>query len=89
MIRRLLFDLLLFLLPFGLYGIYWRLARRNAADPRPHPWLALFVSGLMLVAASFVWWRVTEGAGTEGVYVPPKNVDGRIVPGHVEKKPEP
>lgn len=90
MIRRILFDLLLFLLPFALYAIYWRLARKG--DPvqaaRPHPWAVLFICGLGLVAASFVWLGFTEGdRNKNGVYVPPHSENGRIVPGHIEKKP--
>jgi hypothetical protein len=30
---------------------------------------------------------LTEGESTEGVYIPPHVVDGKIVPGHIEKKP--
>jgi Family of unknown function (DUF6111) len=91
MIRRILFDLLLFLSPFVLYGIYWRLARKGdpAQAQRPHPWALLFICGLVLVAASFVWLGLTEGEGTGGVYVPPHDVNGHVVPGHVEKKPNP
>lgn len=89
MIRRILFDLLLFLLPFALYAIYWRLARKGDPEQaaRPHPWAVLFISGLLLVAASFVWLGLTEGEKGNGVYVPPRSENGRIVPGHIEKKP--
>jgi heme/copper-type cytochrome/quinol oxidase subunit 3 len=89
MIRRLLIDLLLFLLPFALYGIYWRLARKG--DPKqaakPHPWAMLFIAGLALVAASFVWLGLTEGTRGQGVYVPAHTEDGKVVPGRIEKKP--
>jgi hypothetical protein len=39
---------------------------------------------LVLVAASFLIWGITEGSGQQGVYVPPHVEDGRVVPGHVE-----
>jgi heme/copper-type cytochrome/quinol oxidase subunit 3 len=85
MIRRALFEAFLFLLPFALYGAYWRLSKRNEGGPAPaHPWSMLFISGLILVAASFVIWGVTEGSGQQGVYVPPHLENGRVVPGHVE-----
>jgi hypothetical protein len=85
MIRRIAFELLLFLLPFALYGAYLRLAKRDEEAPaRPHPWTILFTSGLVLVAASFLIWGITEGAGQQGVYVAPHVEDGRVVPGHVE-----
>jgi heme/copper-type cytochrome/quinol oxidase subunit 3 len=85
MIRRFLYEVLLFLLPFALYGAYWRLSKRTENEPQPaHPWSILFVSGLVLVAASFVIWGITEGSGRQGVYVPPHVENGRVVPGHVE-----
>ena len=86
MIRRFVYEILLFLLPFALYGLYWRLSGRDRPDAatRRHPWVLLFVAGLLLVIASFVWWAVSEGDPTEGVYVPPHVENGRIVPGHVE-----
>jgi hypothetical protein len=85
MIRRIFFEILLFLLPFGLYGAYWRLAKRDETAPAArHPWTILFTSGLVLVAASFLIWGITEGSGQQGVYVAPHVENGRVVPGHVE-----
>jgi len=84
MIARISFDLLLFLLPFALYAVYLRLRRHDEETPtRQHPWTALFISGLVLVAASFVFWGVFENANQRGVYVPPHLEDGRLVPGRV------
>ena len=88
MIRRFLYEALLFLLPFALYAVYLRLAERDqSASARKHPWTFLFASGLALVAASFVIWGVTEGSGQQGVYVPPHVENGRVVPGHVDAGP--
>ncbi len=85
MIRRFLYEALLFLLPFALYAAYLRLAKQDESDAqRKHPWTFLFASGLVLVAASFLIWGITEGSGQQGVYVPPHVEDGRVVPGHVE-----
>lgn len=85
MIRRIFYEVLLFLLPFALYAAYWRLAKREEVEPRPaHPWTVLFASGLVLVAASFLIWGITEGAGEQGVYVAPHVENGRVVPGRVE-----
>ena len=85
MIRRFLYEALLFLLPFALYGAYLRLAKRVESEGEPrHPWTFLFASGLVLVAASFLIWGITEGSGQQGVYVPPHVEDGRVVPGHVD-----
>ena len=86
MIRRIVYDLLLFLLPFALYGLYWRVsgAERGA---RSHPWTLLFIAGLLLVIASFVLWGLTDGESRDGIYVPPHVVNGEVVPGHVEPSP--
>ncbi len=87
MIRRVLFDLLLFLLPFGLYGLYWRFSPSPNGRAATHPWSYLLISGLVLVAASFVVWGVTEGSGRLGNYVPAHLENGRVVPGQVEMAP--
>jgi len=85
MIRRIAFEILLFLLPFALYGLYLRLSKQEESLSKPeHPWTVLFASGLGLVAASFLIWGITEGAGQQGVYVAPHVENGRVVPGHVE-----
>ena len=85
MIRRFFYEALLFLLPFALYAAYLRLAKEDESDAkRKHPWTFLFASGLVLVAASFLIWGITEGPGQQGVYVPPHVEDGRVVPGHVD-----
>lgn len=89
MISRISFDLLLFLLPFALYGAYLYLRRHDEqAFSKPHPWTALFISGLVLVAASFVFWGLVEDANQRGVYVPPHLEDGRLVPGRVVPQSE-
>ena len=85
MIRRILFDVLLFLLPFALYGLYWRFSAKSGARSTAHPWNYLLISGLVLVAASFVVLGVTEGSGQQGVYVPAHVENGRVIPGHVER----
>jgi len=85
MIRRIAFELLLFLLPFALYAAYLRLAKRDESAPaRTHPWTMLFASGLALVVLSFLIWGIEEGASEKGVYVAPHVENGRVVPGHIE-----
>ena len=83
MIRRLLLDVVLFLLPFFLYGIYWRAIGYAASQrkARAHPWALLTAAGLVLVILSFVWWGLSGGETTSGVYVPPHVEDGEVVPG--------
>jgi drug/metabolite transporter (DMT)-like permease len=85
MIRSVFTELLLFLLPFALYAVYLRLSRYDEENPpHPHPWAGLFVAGLAMVAASFVFWGLAEGGGEKGTYIPPRVEDGRVVPGRVE-----
>ena len=86
MLRRALFEILLFLLPFALYAAYLKLSKFDSQQqpPHPHPWTTLFVSGLVLVAASFLVWGITEGSGEQGVYVPPHLENGQVVPGRVD-----
>jgi hypothetical protein len=89
MISRILFDGLLFLLPFALYLVYLRLRQEDEeTSSRQHPWTALFISGLVLVAASFVFWGLFENRNQRGVYIPPHLEDGRLVPGRVVPQEE-
>jgi len=91
MIRRLLLDIVLFLLPFFLYGIYWRALGRAASEgkARVHPWTILTVAGLVLVILSFVLWRFSSDDAPEGTYIPPHVEDGEVVPGQFLPAPEP
>jgi Family of unknown function (DUF6111) len=92
MSRIILERLLLFTVPFLLYGAYLMLLRMRPPPPtaRVHPWTLLTIAGLSLFALSFIVWGITEGEPTDGTYVAPHVVNGRIVPGYVvpvEKKP--
>jgi hypothetical protein len=88
MIRILVLRALLFAVPFAIYGAYLLLSRARSTGPAPAhdmPWTGLFIAGLALVAASFIYVGLTEGETTQGRYVAPHVVNGKIVPGHVEK----
>ena len=89
--RRALYELFLFLLPFALYFLYTRVAPRDEEGKlgHAHPWPWLFIVGLVLVIGSFIWLGLVEGPGSKGVYVPANEVNGKIVPGHFEKPPAP
>ncbi|HEY1961293.1 MAG TPA: DUF6111 family protein [Rhizomicrobium sp.] len=86
MIRVLALRALLFAVPFAIYGAYLLVSRARSIVPtHDTPWTVLFVSGLGLVVASFVYLGLTEGESTQGRYVAPHVVNGKVVPGHVEK----
>lgn len=87
MIRTVILRVLLFVLPFVLFGLYALLLRQRGSARPVTPWMLLFVIGLGLVATSFVIVGLTEGETTKGAYIPPHMQNGQIVPGHVEQKP--
>jgi hypothetical protein len=91
MTRQILERLVLVALPFAAYALYLMLRQLFPPGPqRAHPWAWLLIAGLVLFAASFIVWGITEGEPTTGTYVAPHVVDGKIVPGYVkpsDKKP--
>ena len=86
MIRIILERMVLFALPFAVFAAYVWLFHRRIKAPRPDtPWFWLTAAGLVLVISSFFYAGLTEGESTKGVYVAPKYVNGKIVPGHVDE----
>lgn len=85
MIRELFQEVVLFLLPFGLFAILLVLQRRHVLDieawSKAGIWLA--IGGLLLVIASFLLVGFFN-EGSTGRYVPPHMEGGRAVPGHFE-----
>jgi len=90
MLRVLLTIVLPLLLPTALYVLWataFRPVRRNgAALWRALPWIWLAGMGVALLAIVLFVVTVHFGAPQEGVYVPPRWVNGHIVPGHVQPK---
>ena len=85
MTRIILERLVLFVVPFAIYGGY--LLLQQLFPPRPtrnHPWTILFIAGLSLFAVSFIVWGFTDGDPTTGTYVAPHLVNGKVVPGYVK-----
>ena len=86
MTRVILERLLLFAIPFVLYGFYLLLLQMRPAPStvRATPWTPLLIAGLSLFALSFVIWGLTEGEPTNGRYIAPHMVNGQVVPGYVQ-----
>jgi Family of unknown function (DUF6111) len=85
MIRVVIENVLLFLLPTAMYVAYVLLTRRSTPagtviNEAPLVWL--FVAGALLVGATLVYYAtVTPGGAPGAVYTPPRMKDGRIEPG--------
>jgi Family of unknown function (DUF6111) len=91
MSRELLTLVVPLLLPTVLYLMWFRVMRRPEADGavewRALPWMWLAVSGVALAALLLFVVTVHYGISTPGVYVPPRDENGRIVPGHIVPGP--
>ena len=92
MSRKLLYILPI-VVPFLLYGLYalWakRKARAAGADGaegvwNDTPWTWLGSAAVLLFIITLSATALLTGDSTEGTYVPPHVVDGKIVPGEVK-----
>lgn len=86
MIRKLLFQVLPFLLPFMVYWLWLFFARRRGKGGgwRDAPWVWLVIAGIVLVLGTLVTVGLLTRSGTEGSYNPPHLEDGEIVPAGVD-----
>ncbi len=90
MLRKLLTIVLPLVLPLLVYAIYLALARRKArlagegSLPRwqEAPWAAIFIASILLMIASLAVWRMNLGVDPGVKLVPPRVVDGEVVPSH-------
>lgn len=85
MLRFLLIEAILFLIPFALY-FAWRAfldKREDETEGRfnEKPWQMLIIAGGALVLAGLVVFALTSGRRGDMVYIPAHIVDGRVVPG--------
>lgn len=78
---RILLQMVLFALPFILFGIY-RIAITEAEQEGRKPWpiRALFGAGLGLAVGGWLILIVLDRIGGEPCYKPADMIDGRIVP---------
>jgi len=90
MIRSFLIHLIPLLLPFIVYAIYLYYVRRAGGEKT---WAGKTVAiltliGLFLMSASFVaLWAFTERTA-DGVYVPPRFENGRIIDSEIVTSPD-
>ena len=88
MIRIVIENVLLFLLPAALYIGYVILMKRGSPaagavlDDAPLIWL--FIAGALLVILTLVVFGSTSGGRPGQGYEPPVLKDGRIEPGHIK-----
>lgn len=87
MLRIILLNLILFLLPFVIYGIVMRAQGRVATLEEfwaKAPLLGLVLASVALVLAVMVVFATFGGEDPRGRYIPPVYKDGKIEPGRVE-----
>jgi hypothetical protein len=89
MIRVVIENILLFLLPTAVYLGYVLLTRRSANTPGEvigeAPLVWLFVLGALCVAATLVYYATITPGGKPGqVYIPPRMKNGQIEPGQLK-----
>jgi hypothetical protein len=88
MLRTLIEEFLLFVLPFCLFAGYLVVRRRNPFDVEHWSghlfWLS--VVGLVLGIASFVYAGLVAPRHS-GAFVPPHVENGRLVPGQFNDRP--
>jgi len=93
MIRIVIENLLLLLLPTMLYVAYIYLtvggkgSKQSVLDDAPLVWL--FVAGVALALSVILIFGTLEGGEPGEAYRPPEFRDGKIVPGEVQRKPQP
>ena len=82
MAPRILFQLVLFMLPFVMFGVY-RLAIAEAQQDGRKPWpiRLLFGAGLALAVGSWLIFIVLDRGGREECYRPTEIVNGVVIPG--------
>jgi hypothetical protein len=88
MIRVIIENVLLFLLPTAMYLAYVLLTRRTTSASgvvNDAPLLWLFATGALLVAATLIYYGATSTGGRpDQTYTPPRMKDGRIEPGQLK-----
>lgn len=91
MLRTIIQELLLVLLPTILYGVYFLAMRQRArAGGRVQPewehgnWFWLILSGCVLAIIGLVVVGTTGDSAPDTDYVPPHIENGKVVPGRTK-----
>lgn len=89
MLRVVLINILLFLLPFAVFAVFVLLRRPGTSHSqiwRDAPLMWLFGIGTALVFTVLIFFASFSGAPKEGTYTPAEIRDGKLVPGHVDRE---
>lgn len=85
MIRVILFNLLLFSLPFIMLSLWlWWFRRTRPDQAEMKIWAYASVAGFAFMLSGLLFFRTVSDAPTGSVYVPPNVENGELVPGHFE-----
>lgn len=82
MVRPVLYEAILFLLPFLAYALWLAWKRVNPATRQAWeeaPWLSLFVAALITTAVGLGLFSHFDGAPAGSTYTPAHMEDGRLV----------
>ena len=87
MIRPVATEIILFLLPFVLYGVFLWATKAGVMHPDSWPlarvaWLVIVALALML--GSFIYFANHSGAPVGSTYVPAHMENGKFVPGQTK-----
>lgn len=87
MIRPVATEIILFLMPFVLYGVFLWATKAGVMQPDSWPlsriaWLVMAALALML--GSFIYFVHFSGAPPGSTYVPAHIEDGKFVPGQTK-----
>jgi len=87
MIRPVLTEVALFVVPFVAYALFLLATRAGVLDPAAWPpriLVSLTIAALVLMLGSFVVIAHFSGAPPGSTYVPAHLENGRLVPGQVQ-----
>lgn len=87
MIRPVATEIILFLMPFVLYGVFLWATKAGVMHPDSWPisriaWL--LIAALALMVGSFIYFANYSGAPPGATYVPAHIEDGKFVPGQTK-----